>query len=116
LNPSLLSPRFTLAKASAKSASYANALEAPAPAHDSTAGYDVKGPTMRWYIWLLLSPVILLVVLTVAAWIAYKLSPEGREDAAVRRRMEAQGRKARRQLYDEQFERTREQIRREQDN
>jgi hypothetical protein len=69
---------------------------------------------MRWYVWLLLSPVILLVALAIAAWVAYKLSPEGREDAAIRARMEARGREARRRLYDEQVERTRQQIRSEQ--
>lgn len=70
---------------------------------------------MRWYVWLLLSPVILLVALVIAAIIAYELSPEGREAAAIKHRMEANARKARRQLYEEERERVRGQIRREKD-
>jgi hypothetical protein len=68
---------------------------------------------MRWYVWLLLSPVILAVVGAIAVWVAYKLSPEGREDAAIKRRMEGNARKAEQEIYERHRERVREELRRE---
>jgi hypothetical protein len=94
---------------------------------------------MPWWAWLLV--LLTGLLLAVGGWIAHEyrsippadrrpvremasiLGEEWRglrrdlaENRAVRRRMDANARAARRRLYDEQFERTRDEIRRERDS
>ena len=63
--------------------------------------------------WILISIGGLLALAIVGLLVAYALSPEGREASRVKARMAANARRARRELYEDAYERTRRQLREE---
>jgi cell division protein ZapA (FtsZ GTPase activity inhibitor) len=71
---------------------------------------------MTWWQRLIAVIVGLPILAVIAVIIAYELSHEGQENRAIKRRMQANARRARRGLYEEQHERVRQELRSQQRN